>query len=101
MAEDISPTPHQFNQVFLDIVNKMEADEKELKELREFKAKVTPALRHIYEIFFWDGDQGLFDPNKEWKSAPDFLDMIHDEIVAILPEPEKGTIDYPTLIKEF
>ncbi len=73
------------------------AEKKELEELRRFKKKVEPVLHHIYDVFYFDSDQSCFDPDKEWDSACDFLEMVSDSFSALYPPPKHGTTKYPKL----
>ncbi len=75
------------------------AEQKELDELRAFRKKVEPVLHHIYDVFYFDSDQGCFDPDKEWDSACDFLEMVAGSFSALYPPPKHGSTAYPKLKK--
>jgi len=75
------------------------AEQRELEQLRAFKLKVEPVLQSIYDVFYYDSDQGYFDPDKEWDSACDFLEMVADSFSALYPPPKRGTTNYPELKK--
>lgn len=47
--------------------------------------QLSPAELHrfvdnVASILYWDSDKQRWNPNKEWDSAADFLDMINDHL---------------------
>ena len=72
-------------------------------ELRKLRAenKVLKTFAHrVYDVLFFDDDQkpkAGFNPDKEWDSAADFIEMVADELTKILPRPELGSTDYPEI----
>jgi len=34
----------------------------------------------VAAVLYWDSDKSAWDPNKEWDSAADYLDMINEHI---------------------
>ena len=67
----------------------------ELTHLRAWKARVEPVIHRIYDVLYWDGDLGAFDPDKQWDS--DFIEMIADEARDLYGTPADGTVDYPKI----
>ncbi|MFA6132386.1 MAG: hypothetical protein WC869_00065 [Phycisphaerae bacterium] len=74
-----------------------DAERKELNELRAFKAKVEPMLHNIYDYLYFDTEAEVFDPDKEWDSACDYLEAIASEVTAVMPLPKAGTTEYPKI----
>ena len=73
------------------------AEQKELEELRAFKKKVEPILHNMFDILYYDSDQGCFDPDKEWDSACDFLGMFADCVGDLYPSPKPRSKKYPPI----
>jgi len=63
-----------------------------------FREKVEPIIQRIYDVLYFDSDTNCFDPNKEWDSAADFIEMVDAELRRLYPKPKKGTTEYPKLL---
>ena len=71
------------------------AEQKELKELRAFKAIVEPTLNAIYDVLYFDDNEDRYDPDKEWDSAADVLETVADNITDVIPAPKRRTTERP------
>lgn len=60
-----------------------------------YKMAVEPTLHAIFDVLYFDSDKNCFDPDKEWDSAADFLDMVHQKMIDLYGRPKKGSTDYP------
>jgi hypothetical protein len=64
----------------------------EIKKLKAKNKKMAYAIAYMYDTLYFDSEAGEFDPDKEWGSAADFIEMVHDLIVPnIIPKPEMRT----------
>jgi len=78
----------------------------ELRELRAENKAMKNVLHKVYDVLFFDTDRedddgnelpDAFNPDKEWDSAADFIEMVADELTTIMPRPTLGSTDYPEI----
>jgi hypothetical protein len=71
----------------------------ENKKLKAAKRKMEYAIAYMYDTMYFDDEDAVFDPDKEFDSAVDFMDMVHDLIVPnIIPKPTGRTRLRPEFI---
>lgn len=58
---------------------------------------MEPVLHRIYDVLYFDSDRDCFDPNKEWDSAPDFLEMVACQVLSLYGRPKQRSRKYPNL----
>lgn len=68
-----------------------------IAEALKFKATVEPVLQRIFDVLYFDGDKDCFDPDKEWDSAADFMDMMTEQLIALYGRPKARSKNYPDL----
>lgn len=51
------------------------------------------ALQTIFDILYWDSDAQAYDPDKEWDSAADFMEMVADQFTRHGLMPERQSTD--------
>ena len=78
----------------------------ELRKLRAENKVMKNFVHKCYDVLFFETDRedddgnelpDGFNPDKEWDSAADFIEMVADQLDVILPRPELGTTDYPEI----
>jgi hypothetical protein len=68
-----------------------------IAEAIAFQAKVEPVLHRIYDVLYFDSAKNSFNPDKEWDSAADFLEMVADQMILLYGRPKRGSLAYPIL----
>lgn len=68
-----------------------------IAEALQFKATVEPILQRIFDVLYFDSDKNCFDPNKEWDSACDFIEMVADQMTLLYGKPKARARKYPEL----
>jgi septal ring factor EnvC (AmiA/AmiB activator) len=74
-------------QMHRKLLKEISAQVKEKKKLQARLKKLETAINYIYDIIYFDSDEMMYDPDKEFDSAVDFMDTVHDLVVDIIPEP--------------
>lgn len=68
-----------------------------IPEAVKFREKAEPILQAIYAALYRDPDTGYFDPDREWDSACDLLELINDEVAKLFPPLKSRTRKCPTV----
>lgn len=66
-------------------------------EAIKFRATVEPIMQRIFDVLYFDSDKNCFNPNKEWDSACDFIEMVADQMVLLYGKPKARSRKYPEL----
>ncbi len=78
----------------------------ELRKLRAENKAMKAIVHRVYDVLYFETDleddngkplPDSFNPNKEWDSAADFMEMVADLLDTVIPRPEPNTTDYPEL----
>jgi hypothetical protein len=73
------------------------AEQKELEQLREYRRQTERVLHAIYDMLYFDPDGEVYDSDKEWDSACDYLERIAEEMTQLMGKPKNGSKTWPKI----